>query len=140
MKWKTTQILSYKRKTLGSGDNVYPLTLSPPLPPSTVTRIGLKTTLNYVIVIVCSTKWSAKYLEAWSFLVSKTKKSLCYQKVRVLFSNHSPQLVICYHKRPEKPRNLKRYILWKIFTKKFKKSKALKLPKPDWMAVLVKYL
>ena len=33
MKWKTTQILSYKRKTLGSGDNIYPLTLSPPLPP-----------------------------------------------------------------------------------------------------------
>ena len=64
-------------------------------------------------------------------LISKTEKSLCCKKVRVFFSNNFLQLGIYYYKQPEKPRNLKRCISWKMFTKKFKKSIALKLLKAD---------
>ena len=57
-------------------------------------------------------------------------------KARVIFSNHFSKLGSFYDKQHEKLRNLKRYISWKIFMKKFKKSIALKLPKADLCALI----
>ena len=62
---------------------------------------------RFYIVILCSTEWSANYLEAWSFLIIKARKSFCYKKVQAIFPTHFLQLEIYIHKLPEKSPNLK---------------------------------
>lgn len=66
----------------------------------------------------------------------QNRKRLLLHKVRVIFSNHFSKLGTYYDKQHEKPRSLKRYISWKIFMKKCKKSIALKLPKADSCALI----